>query len=167
MEINGNLRQFCTLDNPLNFSSHDPLLATIKVQKEEQQHSEKHSHSYTVFKKNQIKWDESKLNGYKEATDNALCEASEYWNFPEAIPHLCSLYSNLLVSIAEQTVGVVPSAEEKSKKGLRSSLKIENSKRRLHNCFKNWKKAGKPRAKSNQLRASPPIYLPSLISRSS
>ena len=51
-------------------------------------------------------------------------------------------------------MGVVPSAEEKSKKGLRSSLKIENSKRRLHNCFKNWKKAGKPRAKSNHLRAS-------------
>jgi hypothetical protein len=63
-----------------------------------------------------------KLQAYKDATDNALSEASEYWNFPEAIPHLCSLYSNLLVSIAERTMGIVPSPEGKSKKGLKKFL---------------------------------------------
>ena len=149
-----NLRQFCTLDNPLNFSSHDPLLATIAVQRDGEEHSEKYDNSYTVFKRNKIKWDESKLEAYKKATDNALSEASEYWNFPEAIPHLCSLYSNLLVSIAEKTMGVVKSPKVKSKQGLKSSRKIVNARNRLQNCFKLWKKAGKPRAKSDPLRAS-------------
>ena len=98
------LKQYYTLDEPLNLSSHDPLTATIRVESEKQNTVEIFSHTYSSFVRKRVDWDMAKLEDYREATDIALTRAAIYWNFPEAIPHLCSLSSNLLVNCADRTM---------------------------------------------------------------
>ena len=46
-------------------------------------------------------WDKSKIEQYKILANKAMSEASNLWNVPEAIPVLCSLYSNLLVKCSD------------------------------------------------------------------
>ena len=153
--ILNDLRQVCTLHTPLNLSSHDPLIASLSVQREVEDHSEKYSHTYDDFERRKISWDESKLHAYMEATDTALTVASEYWNFPEAIPHLCSLYSSLLVRSAEITMDYKSPNRAMSKRSL-CSKKVEIAKKRLKNSFRKWKSAGSPKLKSHPVRA---LYL--------
>ena len=41
---------------------------------------------------------------YRDLTDKAINDASEYWEAPEAIPLLCCLVPNLLVKCAEMSM---------------------------------------------------------------
>ena len=70
------LKQYCTLHNPLNLSSHDPLTVTLKVASEEQTSVEKYSDTYSSFVRKKVLWDTSKLEAYKKATDTALTTAA-------------------------------------------------------------------------------------------
>ena len=147
-----NLVLFCTLDTPYNLSSHDPLFATFQVLKERENSSANYSHTYSDFHRRKVTWESSKVQDYKDATDVALSQAEEYWNFPEAIPHLCSLYSNLLINIAENTMDY-KEITRRAKNGLIHSKKIETAKRRLQSSFQRWKKAGNLRDKLHPARA--------------
>ena len=148
----GNLKQICTLETPLNLSSHDPLIASISVLKCEDHSSDKFSNTYTDFIRKKVTWEESKIPEYMETTDLALSEASEYWNVPEAIPHLCSLYSNLLVRSAEILMETKDS--NKSQKATKSSNRIKAAEAQLQSAFRRWKRAGKPQSKLNHSKAS-------------
>ena len=89
--------QLCKLENPMNLSSHDPLLSTIKIAiAASQEHQAVHTDSYTDFNQKRIIWDKSKINVYQSLAGKALSSALDFWNFPEAIPLLCSLFSQLL-----------------------------------------------------------------------
>ena len=149
-----NVRQYCTLETPLNFSSHDPLIVSANILSDEQSEPEKFSNTYTPFHQKRVIWRDCRLPAYKEATNTALAEALEFWDFAEAIPHLCSLFSNLLVTAAEKTMEIVEPVPKGPKRFQKSIRRIEIAKRRLKNSFQRWKKAGKPRNKSDPLHSS-------------
>ena len=80
----------------------------------------------------------AKLEDYREATDIALTRAAIYWNFPEAIPHLCSLYSNLLVNCAERTMDTPVSCLRGTKSGLKILKKIEIAEKFIQKMENIW-----------------------------
>ena len=147
-----NLRQICTLESPMNFSGHDPVLATICIPKKEEKPSN-HAHTYMDFIRKKVVWDKSKVEVYKNLTDRALSEASQAWNTPEAIPLLCSLYSDLLVKCSGMTFATkTPQKKEKKIHMKRKNKTLQKEEATLLKMFKEWKKAGRPRSKSNPIR---------------
>jgi hypothetical protein len=147
-----NLRQICTLDSPLNFSAHDPILASILIPKKEDKPS-KHTHTYTDFVRKKVVWDKSKVELYKNLTNKALAEASKAWDVPEAIPVLCSLYSDLLVKCSDLAFATKTPLKKKKREHLKKKTKnLLKEESILLKMFKEWKKAGKPRSKSNPIR---------------
>ena len=125
--------------------------AMIRVESEKQDTVERFSHTYSSFVRKGVDWNMAKLEDYREATDIALTRAAIYWNFPKAIPHLCSLYSNLLVNSAERTMDTSVSYPRGAKSGLKILRKIDIAKLNLKNAFKKWKMSGRPRSHSNPL----------------
>ena len=144
-------RQFCTLDNPLNLSSHDPILTTVLVQDKSEKHKSKFSNTYKAFDRQKIQWDDEKMSEYHRLAAQALSGAASYWNAPETIPLQISLYSNLLVKCATMVFEV---KTKKSSASERFSGKLKKAERSLSESFKCWKRAGKPPCNSNHKRAS-------------
>ena len=91
--------QHCTLETPLNLSSHDPIETTVDIPIDEPKES-KFSNTYENFNRRKVIWDVLKLPGYQELAAKALTEALMYWDTPESLPLLSSLLSSLLVSCA-------------------------------------------------------------------
>ena len=89
-----NLTQLCTLEYPLNLSSHDLLLSFIEVPQIEKSHS-RFSHSYSEFIQDRILWDKNKVPEYQKLASKALSDAAQYWSAPETTPLLCSLVPSL------------------------------------------------------------------------
>ena len=147
-----NLRQVCTLDNPTNFSSHDPVLATFSVESYIPVNNSKQSNTYTDFVRKKVLWDKSKSAKYKQLSDSFLLDASLYWDKPEAIPFLCSLFPKLLVKSAELAMDT--ELPKKASNGLKASTKREVAEAKVERAFQKWKASG--RAISHPLR---PKYL--------
>ena len=116
--------------------------------KSEKQES-KFSNTYTEFKNERIIWDESKLGEYQQLAAQALTDASEYWEAPETIPLLSSLYSDLLVKCARLTFETKAS---KKPFALKSPKKVVQAEQILSKAFKKWKKAGRPSSTSDPVR---------------
>ena len=77
----GGLVQHCTLDHPLNLSSHDPLITNLDIQLQDcDENSTKFSNSYTDFKRKKIVWDQTKLSKYQELSARAVSDAVNYWD---------------------------------------------------------------------------------------
>ena len=146
-----NLKQICTLDSPMNFSAHDPILASILIPKRAEEPS-KHSHTYSDFVRKKVVWDKSRIEEYKILTNKALSDASNLWNAPEAIPVLCSLYSNLLVKCSDIAFDTRSPLKKKKEKDIRKHKRLSKEESAVLKMFKQWKKAGKPRNKSNPTR---------------
>ena len=143
------LRQFCTLDNPLNLSSHDPIFTRITIEETIEKKVSKSSGSYTEFKREKIIWEESKLPEYHALAAKALSDASNYWDTPESIPLLITLFSNLLVNCAKMVfktnTGSKPSPTKSSKAILQAEKKVIKN-------FRIWKRSGKPSSRLNKSR---------------
>ena len=86
---------------------------------------------------------------YQQLASKALSEASDYWDTPETIPLLTSLYSNLLVKCA--TI-VFDTKSSKKPAAPKSSKEIIQAEKTLSNTFRKWKKAGKPPSKTDPSR---------------
>ena len=142
----------CTLDNPTNFSSHDPVLATFSVESYIPVNNSKQSNTYTDFVRKKVLWDKSKSAKYKQLSDSFLLDASLYWDKPEAIPFLCSLFPKLLVKSAELAMDT--ELPKKASNGLKASTKREVAEAKVERAFQKWKASG--RAISHPLR---PKYL--------
>ena len=143
-----NLKQICTLESPLNLSSHDLLISSLKVPQIEK-HDPKFAHTYSEFITERIIWDNNKVPEYQELASKALSEAAEFWSAPEATPLLCSLVPSLLVKCAKLVFNTKPPG--KLKKMLKSKT-IRQAEQLLTREHRKWKKAGKPVSKTNTFK---------------
>ena len=144
-----NVRQYCTLDNPSNLSSHDPIAATILVKDSSEKEACKFLDTYTDFLPEKIIWDEAKMTEYHHLADKALSEAALYWSSPEAIPLLTDLFSKLLVQSAKLVFKTKPSGKPNTKK---SSRKVILAEEEFKRAFKKWKRAGRPKSKTDPIK---------------
>ena len=143
--------QYCTLNNHLNLSSHDPIETSISISLETHGKSSNYTSTYLDFKREKIIWQDDKIPKYQELTAKALEGALDYWDSPETLPLLSSLVSNLLVRCATMVFKSRSLNFEKSPK--RPSLKHRQAQNVLKRCFEQWKKAGKPDSKADPSRA--------------
>ena len=144
--------QYCTLENPLNMSSHDPISTSICINLDISRKPSKHSDSYSEFRRQKVVWDKSKLLAYQELTAVEIQAALNYWSSPETLPLLSSLVSKILVKCALMVfVSNTPSYNISPKQ---PSLRIRQAQNILRNCFEKWKLAGKPSSKADPTRAS-------------
>ena len=90
----------CTLEAPLNLSSHDPITTAVSVEQEKTNNENKFGDTYLDFKRQKVIWEASKLPEYQQLANNALSDALSYWDTPDSIPLLSSLMSTLLVKCA-------------------------------------------------------------------
>lgn len=145
------LFQLCTLDNPLNLSSHDALLCSIQVPcNAGNDNNTQYSDTYTMFNQNRLVWDSSGLAQYHKLAGDALSDALHLWNVPEGIPLLCSLFSELLVKCADMSFD--SKIKNTKSGGLIKSKSLKKSQSILKNAFRKWKAQGKPRSSENQAR---------------
>ena len=144
------LQQLCTLETPLNLSSHDVLLASFRTDLKIAKKQSKYSHTYSEFSSSRIIWDKSKIPEYQELAAKALTDAFQYWSPSEATPLLCSLVPSLLVKCAEF---VFKTKTPRKMRGATKSRDIRQAEKLLIREHRKWKKAGKPPNKSNTYRA--------------
>ena len=145
-----NIHQYCTLEDSMNLSSHDPIVSGTSIALEISDKSSKYSNTYTEFKRKKIIWDRAKFPEYEELASRALSDALSYWKTPESLPHLSSLVSRLLVTCASLVFDSRSSNHPCSVK--KSPLTIRQANNVMKKAFKAWKKAGKPSSKSDPTR---------------
>ena len=114
--------QYCTLNTPLNLSSHDVIKTSLKVQLEISEKPNKFTNTYLQFDRKKIIWDASKMPNYQELAAKALTEAILYWDTPETIPLLSSLVPRLLVQCATMAFNTQSTRRQNAPK--QPSLKI-------------------------------------------
>ena len=103
-EINlKNIQTICTLENPINFSSHDVVSALLNVPHaaNEKNNPETFSQTYSVFDQKRIIWDSSHLEDYQQLCGELLSKCDQNFPNPECIPLKCNLVSDLLVKSAD------------------------------------------------------------------
>ena len=96
----GSISQYCTLETPLNLSSHDPSKTVMSVQFEKRPDGSKYADTYSNFDRKKIVWDPARFLQYQQLAGKALSDALNFWDSPESIPLLSSLLSSLLVKCA-------------------------------------------------------------------
>ena len=146
----GSISQYCTLETPLNLSSHDPIKTILSVQLEKSTDGSKYSATYSNFERKRIIWDPSRLPQYQQLAAKALSDAINFWDSPESIPLLSSLLSSLLVQCATMVFDSKTSSNHKDHKS--PSKKIRQAQDALKYSFRVWKKAGKPASRLDQTR---------------
>ena len=116
------LWQHCTLEAPTNLSSHDALTSSISIPICSKPKS-KYQNTYTKFNREKIIWDEKLVAEYQILASKALSEAEEFWDTPETIPLLCSLFPNLLVTSAKLVFELKKSGKEHTAKKIQKTQK--------------------------------------------
>ena len=137
----GATMQYCTLDDPLNLSSHDPIESSVSIIREKPEES-KFKNTYTEFKRKKVVWDASKIPEYQTLAASSLSDALSYWDNPESLPLLSCLFSNLLVRCAALVFDTHSPPSNLSRK--LPPLKIRQAQNLLKKTFKLWKNDGKP-----------------------
>ena len=75
------LTQFCTLEYPLNLSSHDPILTKVMLEDTAGDNKEsKFAKTYSEFKPEKIIWEEGRIPDYQNLASQALSYASSNWD---------------------------------------------------------------------------------------
>ena len=143
--------QFCTLDTPLNLSSHDPIKMSIYLKEESTELNDMFTNTYTDFERKKIVWDQDKFQKYQQLAASALSDALSYWNTPETLPLLSCLLSRLLVQCATMTFP--PNHSRSRRSPNKPSLKIRQAQNLLQKHFRDWKLAGRPSLKSDPSRS--------------
>ena len=95
-------------------------------------------------------WDSSKIPEYQKLVAKSLSDALAYWDNPESLPLLSSLFSNLLVKCAT-LVFDTSSIPDKSSPKL-PPIKVRQAQNSLKKMFKLWKDDGKPTSISKSSR---------------
>ena len=88
---------------------------------------------------------------YQNLASTALAEAEVFWNTPECIPLLTSLFSNLLVTCAKMVFDVRKPGTQKEATKSRSVQEAEDNLDRAH---KKRKREGRPKEKTIQLTSN-------------
>ena len=144
--------QYCTLADPMNLSSHDPIVTATNVSLDICNTSNKYADPYTKFERRKIIWDETRHPEYQKLASQALSAALNYWSSPESLPHLSSLVSKLLVTCATLVYDSTSSKRLSCSK--KTPLKIRQAQNSLKKTFEAWKKAGKPGCADHPARAA-------------
>ena len=132
----GNILVECTLDNPLNFSSHDLLLTVLSIPAAKAQDS-KYSETYEDFYIDKVLWKSSDISKYQEYAGSLLSKAESSFPDAECIPMKCELYSTLLVNAALSTCDIKkPSLKSNSKPRLSKKIKSATSHYKIK--YKDW-----------------------------
>ena len=145
----GKPTHLCTLDQPMNFSSHDVILSTLQVNLGTDEKGGKFTHTYSDFKREKIVWDDVNLEQYKEMSSAALVRANKFFNTAECIPLKYELFSNLLVSAAK----LCSYSKPKKKIPIQPpgiSGNLRKAKMLYKKNFQIWKCNGRPRCKSDE-----------------
>ena len=145
--------QFCTLDTPLNLSSHDPIKLSICLKREGIELNDKFAETYTDFERKNIVWDSTKLETYQQLAASALSNAISYWSTPETLPLLSCLLSKLLVQCATLSFTSKLKRNRSQDSRNKPSLKVRQAQNLLKKHFREWKIAGKPLSKSDHSRS--------------
>ena len=117
VEYLGNVSVDCTLDSPMNFSSHDLLLCVLSLPSNQPEHTSTYSNTYDEYKRTKILWHDSDTGTYQEYSDSLLALAESWFPDPVFIPLKCELYSHLLVksAISSCTTSTPPDANSTKK----------------------------------------------------
>ena len=143
--------QYCTLDTPLNLSSHDPVYNSVCVPNNAATQESKFSNTYTDFNRQKVVWNSDKMSDYQQLADQALYEATNFWKTPESIPLLSTLISSLLVKCATM-VFKTSSSNTALKLANKPSKKVRQAQAALRRSFNAWKAEGKPGCSANPVR---------------
>ena len=131
-----NLVTSCTLDNALNFSSHDVVSAQIEIPiTEEDDNRDIFSTTYSKFDQKHIIWDTDKLKIYQQVAENFLSKCESAFPNPECIPLKCALFSELLVRAAELCLETKPAGKKIEKSNV--SKKMNQAWKLLEGRFNN------------------------------
>ena len=143
-----NIQTICTLSNPINFSSHDVVSASLNVPHapKEKDNPSKFSQTYSVFDQKRIIWDSSHMEDYQQLCGEMLSKCEESFPDPEYIPLKCQLVSDLLVKSAEI---VFESKETQKKPSKPISKRKHQAWQHLMKSFKTWKEGGKIKKNCN------------------
>ena len=142
-----NISLQCNQEHPENFSSHDPVMATLSVPSHEiTVRKEKYSHTYSEFTKSRVIWNENNLDTYQRTAGQILSEYEQLFREPDFIPLKCQLYSELLVKAGEICL---ETKSPRIDKKVQHCPQVHHAWKHLQKYFKIWKKEGKPRAASN------------------
>ena len=144
------LTSHCTLDNPDNLSSHDPVQGVLQVPHlKTADTTSQYEQTYTDFKQRKVVWDTTNLTKYQEAAARALVEYERLFSMPEHIPLRCELYSRLLVKSAELSMDT---KSVKRQSGLKQKPPhvLHQAWLKLRKHFNIWKKEGKPRDRESE-----------------
>ena len=76
--------QHCTLDDPLNLSSHDPIECSVSVVRNKPEKS-KFKNTYSEFNRKKVVWDTSKIPEYQKLAAKSLSDALTFWDNPESL----------------------------------------------------------------------------------
>ena len=137
----GQLGQLCTLDSPLNLSSHDPIFTSVYIEDTPDNHPSKFSESYSNFKQERIIWEKDMIPQYQTLAGQALTYAMSTWDMPESTPLLISMISSLLVNCAKSVFKTKSCVKVSSTYKSKTLCQAE---KKLSTAFKNWKRLGKP-----------------------
>ena len=138
--------QLCTLEDPINLSSHDVLTTTLTIPAPKNPRS-KYEQTYTKFNRRKVVWKEEYIADYQALSSKALSDALDFWDSPEYIPLLCSLFSNLLVKAAELVFEVKESKVKTEKAVSRKHRAAQQNPKKMH---RNLRKLANPLRKAIQ-----------------
>ena len=145
-----NITKICTLNQPMNLSSHDGVECFMKVAyKQFNEDTNQFCNTYSDCQPKYVIWDLENVAAYEAASDEPLTEMESIFDTPEWIPLECELYSRLIVRCAEQTLKLKTKLNS-AKKYRIFSQKQNQAWEHLNKCYKLWFNAGKPRDKTNQ-----------------
>ena len=138
-----NIHKSCTLETPQNFSSHDPVSATLQYPAAESNPTfNLYSHTYSDFLRKRIIWDQDNLEQYQVTAGRILSEYDDIFSLPEHIPLKCELFSTLLVKAAELCLESKPAIIKNNSKS-KPSPKLHSAWQHLEKTFNVWKNLGK------------------------
>ena len=145
-----NITTTCTMETPQNFSSHDPLSASLKYEcRIIKRKSDIFSSTYQDFSQKKIIWDQARVPDYQSAVGKTLSYYDSFFSAPECIPLKCKLYSDILVQAAERTL--TSSKPPAKSKRTRVSHKLHQAYQHLRRCYNIWKNEGKPRSTNHTI----------------
>ena len=112
----------CTMETPMNFSSHDLLLSVLAISLSSSEQGSKYSDTYEEYNRAKVIWNKSDTGQYQEYTDRALSLSESLFPDPELFPLKCELYSHLLVNCAVSTcLTRQPQSQSSYKQGFRKN----------------------------------------------
>ena len=139
------IKHLCKIDNSVNLSSHDALVAKVVVPAILDSETDvDYSHTYSPFIVKRPIWNQSHVALYQEQAINLLNEIRSFRDDPNFIPIFTELFSNALVISAEATFNTTQPKKVK-KHGPQFSSRLKDAYAFHSEVCKQWRSAGRPK----------------------